>query len=481
MFMKRLQRYLSFSYLTGALFLVFVLLFLWIGFGQLVADYETKSLEQRSASVERQCNVLANRVVEGGFASYTMGSKEETEESRIEETTQLANDLGGRVLIIDSHFKILTDTYNRNCGKYLVTSETVNALKGDPVPYRKIGENYIQVITRINDEKSGEPIGLILAAASLYDRNSLLGHLRVQRATLTGIFFLITAVISLLIIVIMLRNFQRMQIQLNSIAAGHQERGLSRGGFREFYRMSGAINRILNRYSELENSRQEFVSNVSHELKTPLTSMKILADSLIGQQGVPEELYQEFIVDISNETVRANQIIQDLLYLVKMDGTNQAAMNVKPTNINELLEVLLKRISPIAAKRDITIHLETIREVVAEVDEVKLALACNNLIENAVKYNKDGGRVDVSLNADHKFFYIRIKDTGCGIPEDSQQQIFERFYRVDKARSRETGGTGLGLAITRKVLLMHKGSIKVHSQEGTGSTFIVRVPLNYIE
>ena len=162
-----------------------------------------------------------------------------------------------------------------------------------------------------------------------------------------------------------------------------------------------------------------------------------------------------------------------------MDKT-QANLNISSVKINDLLEVLLKRISPIAEKRGIKIRLETMREVIAEVDEVKLSLACNNLIENAVKYNDDNGSVDVSLNADHKFFYIRVKDTGCGIPEDCQEQIFERFYRVDKARSRETGGTGLGLAITRNVILMHKGSIRVHSKEGEGSTFIIRIPLNYI-
>ena len=118
--------------------------------------------------------------------------------------------------------------------------------------------------------------------------------------------------------------------------------------------------------------------------------------------------------------------------------------------------------------------------MVAEVDAGKISLAFNNLIENAVKYNNDGGRVDVSLNADHKFFYVRVKDTGVGIPEECQEQIFERFYRVDKARSRETGGTGLGLAIARNVILMHKGSIRVHSKEGEGSTFTVRIPLNYV-
>ena len=236
---------------------------------------------------------------------------------------------------------------------------------------------------------------------------------------------------------------------------------------------------MLRRLQELESSRQEFVSNVSHELKTPLTSMKVLADSLNMQTDAPVELYREFMQDIGEEIDRENIIINDLMSLVKMDKT-QADLNITSVKINDLLEVLLKRISPIAEKRGIKIRLETMREVVAEVDEVKLSLACNNLIENAVKYNHDDGKVDVSLNADHKFFYIRVKDTGCGIPEDCQEQIFERFYRVDKARSRETGGTGLGLAITRNVVLMHKGSIRVHSKEGEGATFIIRIPLNYI-
>ena len=280
----------------------------------------------------------------------------------------------------------------------------------------------------------------------------------------------------MLVALLIRNNFRRMQNELDIIAAGHQEEGLGQENFREFYNLSSSFNKIINRYKELENTRQEFVS---HELKTPITSMKILADSLLMQPDVPVELYEEFMNDIVHEIDRENQIITDLLTLVKMDKT-QADLNITSVKINDLLEVLLKRISPIAEKRGIKIRLETMREVVAEVDEVKLSLACNNLIENAVKYNHDDGKVDVSLNADHKFFYIRVKDTGCGIPEDCQEQIFERFYRVDKARSRETGGTGLGLAITRNVVLMHKGSIRVHSKEGEGATFIIRIPLNYI-
>ena len=111
---------------------------------------------------------------------------------------------------------------------------------------------------------------------------------------------------------------------------------------------------------------------------------------------------------------------------------------------------------------------------------MKFSLAFSNLVENAIKYNVDNGWIRVSLNADHKFFYVKIADSGVGIPEDCQDQIFERFYRVDKARSRETGGTGLGLSITRNAILMHKGAIKLYSKEGEGTTFTIRIPLNYV-
>ena len=443
-----------------------------VGVSSQINYYEKKAIDQRVRYTQKQCAVLRN---------YNMSSLSDEAGENVFEVEQLANNLEGRILLVDSRFKILADTYNRNCGKYLVTKETIHAMKGEEVAYRYIGKQYLQVITPIQDKNNdkSDVRGLIIAMVSLQNCNEMSEYLYDQRDNLVGIFFIITLIFSVLVDLLIRNNFRRMQNELDIIAAGHQEEGLGQENFREFYNLSSSFNKIINRYKELENTRQEFVSNVSHELKTPITSMKILADSLLMQPDVPVELYEEFMNDIVHEIDRENQIITDLLTLVKMDKT-QADLNITSVKINDLLEVLLKRISPIAEKRGIKIRLETMREVVAEVDEVKLSLACNNLIENAVKYNHDDGKVDVSLNADHKFFYIRVKDTGCGIPEDCQEQIFERFYRVDKARSRETGGTGLGLAITRNVVLMHKGSIRVHSKEGEGATFIIRIPLNYI-
>jgi len=262
-------------------------------------------------------------------------------------------------------------------------------------------------------------------------------------------------------------------------AEGNLDEDISEESYRETKRISKAVNRTLRTLKKVEQSRQEFVSNVSHELKTPITSIRVLADSLMGMEDAPKELYQEFMSDISDEIDRESKIIDDLLTLVKMDKAS-AEINVAQGNINGVIEMILKRLRPIARKRNIELIFESMRDVTADIDEVKFSLAVNNLVENAIKYNKEDGWVRVTLDSDHKFFYIKVADSGIGIPEEFKDRVFERFYRVDKARSRETGGTGLGLAITKNVILMHHGGIRVESAEGVGTTFMVRIPLIYI-
>lgn len=267
---------------------------------------------------------------------------------------------------------------------------------------------------------------------------------------------------------------------LEKAASGNMNQEINEHTYLETKKISETVSSVLSKLYEVDRSRQEFVSNVSHELKTPITSIRVLADSLMGMEGAPIELYQEFMADISDEIDRESKIIDDLLSLVKMDKTGENQIKVRQTAINSLMEVILKRLSPIAKKRNIELIFESIREVEADVDEVKLSLAFNNLVENAIKYNIDGGWVKVTLNADHKAFYVTVADSGIGIPKEFHGHIFERFYRVDKARSRETGGTGLGLSITKSVILMHQGTVKVDSKEGEGSVFTVRIPLTYV-
>ena len=229
----------------------------------------------------------------------------------------------------------------------------------------------------------------------------------------------------------------------------------------------------------LNDSRQEFVANVSHELRTPMASLKVLADSLLAQPDVPAELYREFMTDMASEIDRENRIITDLLALVKMDKTSQD-LNIVALNVNDLAELTLKRLRPIARKKDVEVTYESMRPVIAEVDEVKMTLIMTNLVENAIKYNREHGWVKVVLDADHQYFTLQVSDSGIGIPEEDLPHVYERFYRADKSHSREIGGTGLGLAITKSAVLLHRGSISVTSKLGEGSTFTVKIPLNYI-
>jgi signal transduction histidine kinase len=210
-----------------------------------------------------------------------------------------------------------------------------------------------------------------------------------------------------------------------------------------------------------------------------MTSLKVLADSLLAQNDVPAELYREFMTDMVSEIDRENRIITDLLSLVKMDKTAQE-MNVVAINLNDLTELIMKRLRPIARKRDVEVVFESVRPVIAEVDEVKMTLVITNLVENAIKYNKEHGSVKVVLDADHQYFTLEVSDTGVGISSEDLPRVYERFYRADKSHSREMGGTGLGLSITRSAVLLHHGSITVKSTLSEGTTFTVKIPLNYI-
>ncbi len=394
------------------------------------------------------------------------------------EIDQLANVWEGRILVIDSSYKIVKDTYTIDQNNYMIYDEVVRIMRGEKDKNIRYVDDYAEIIVPITNTDRVTN-GVMIAMVSMKDIEDTKAYIERQAYVLVILFAVIALAVAFVLGNVSVKDINKLNTEIRSLNQGHLESLQLKSHFNELTKLTDSFNVLLNKMQVLEDSRQEFVSNVSHELKTPITSMKVLADSLLMQEEVPNEMYREFMSDIVEEIDRENKIITDLLTLVKMDK-KAAGLNVEPVNINALLELLLKRIKPLAAKRNIEVIFESFREVIGEVDEVKLSLAFSNLIENAVKYNEDGGSVHVSLNADHKFFYVKVQDNGVGIPEECQSQVFERFYRVDKARSRETGGTGLGLAITRNAILMHKGAIKLYSEPGEGTTFTVRIPLKYV-
>lgn len=439
----------------------------------MIRTYDSKLISQRTDELQSYGTVLSNLITTSGYLSGQDAAEVD------QEAESIANIYQGRVLIVDQNLYVMKDTYDLEEGKTMITTEVIRCFTGKDSKYVNDLGDYIQLTMPIVDAGSGKTVGAVILTFSAQSFHSV-ANLISRRA----IILIFSLAICLLFIAVayslyVTKPFRQVTDSIHEITAGDMNVKLEVKSYSELRLISESFNQMIDVIQQQDEARQSFASNVSHELKTPLASMKVLSDSLLSQEGMPEELYREFLMDITNEIERMTNIINDLLSMVKLDK-NSAQMQITNTGINDLIELLLKRLRPIAAERNIELIYESFRPIMADVDEIKLSMALNNLIENAIKYNYDDGWVRVTLNADHKFFYVKIEDSGVGIPEDVQDKIFERFYRVDKARSRDTGGTGLGLALTRSIILLHRGSIKLHSKEKEGSTFTVRIPLNYV-
>lgn len=452
----------------------------------ILQNYEERAVSLRISEVENQAMILANHL---GANNYLQDTSSETINA---ELVQLSNLYDGRVLVIDQNFNVVRDTYGISEGKTIISEEVIRCFKGSNVSNYDGNNRFIEMTTPItvtlNDGAKGgntpegkdknKIVGVMLISVSTDNITTNIAVLDGKASILQFLMMILVVALSWITSRVLVKPFEQVTAAIRAVKDGFEAEAIDVSDYLETEHIITAFNELLNRMRALDESRQEFVSNVSHELKTPITSMKVLADSLNAQEDVPVELYKEFMTDIADEIDRENKIINDLLSLVKMDKT-AADLNIETVNINELIELILKRLRPIAGQKDIDVIYESNRDVTAEVDEVKLTLAISNLVENAIKYNEEHGYVKVTLDADHRFFTVVVEDNGMGIPEESKEHIFERFYRVDKSHSRKIGGTGLGLSITRSAILMHRGAIRVESEEGKGTTFLVKIPLTY--
>ncbi len=450
----------------------------------ILQNYERRAVNVRTSDISTQVKILANHLLTYHYLA------DPSSEVINAELDQLSNLYDGRVLIINADLRIVKDTYGISQGKTIISEEVIRCLSGESANKYDRENGYIEMTVPITETVdadlpvgTGEKVevvrGVMLVSASNDSIIATMNSLDRQALVVESIVGVLIFVMTLAVSKYLFAPFKKIIEALDQVQEGYTNDPISVTDCLETEHIGDAFNRVLGRMKMLDDSRQEFVSNVSHELRTPITSMKVLADSLITQKDVPIEVYQEFMTDIAAEIEREDKIINDLLSLVKMDRTS-ADLNISEVDINALVELIMRRLRPIANRRDIQLVYESLRPVTASVDEVKLTLALSNLVENAIKYNKEHGFVKVTLDADHQFFTVQVADSGVGIPEEELEHIYERFYRVDKSRSREIGGTGLGLSITRSAILMHRGTIKVVSVEGEGTDFTVKIPLKYI-
>lgn len=467
----KLRKILS---LKVSIFLIFLCIFFITYYSIdriIIYGFLRKSMDETVTQVKWQSNILASDILAMDFF------KNPDSDAADVEIQQMAYAYSARILIINSDYIIVKDNYIFDEGKTIITEDVINAFKGKSHSHINYKSSSAVITTPIIDD-TGKISGVIKVSLSGYATIQTINYMkRISIAVMIALLLVFSGIL-VFVIYKLTSPAKDMKEAILSLSDGDKIARIKKQTIKEYKDIGDAVNVLLDRLESIDGSRDEFVSNVSHELKTPMTSMKVLADSLLATENAPIEMYKDFMQDIAEEIDRENEIIGDLLNLVRTDG-ERAVLNIETVDVNELMEVVLKRLKPIALKNNIEIIFESMRPVTASIDRVKFIIVLTNIIENAIKYNHPEGWVKITLNADHKFFYVDVSDSGIGIPEECKDQVFERFYRVDKARSRETGGTGLGLAITKNIVLLHKGTIKFYSKENEGTTFNIRIPLNY--
>ena len=479
----------------------------------ILRNYEERAVEVRVEQVRDQLRSIANHLIN---TNYLVNHQSGQVDAELSEFGTLYD---GRLMIIDPTLTVVKDTYSLSENKTIVSQDVITCLK---TGNRDGSENYdreygfIEIVVPIIETRSMEGLdyyvnrnitgsgdmteyreysfgrsgqtsdssqansvrGVLLASTSTEYIQKTKEILRRKALMLQVIMMIVVFFASIIISGMLVRPFEVLSRDISEVKEGYSNEPISAPIYTETRHIADAFNNVLGRMNALDQSRQEFVANVSHELKTPMTSMKVLAASLLSEENVDPAVYREFLEDIDHEIDRENKIISDLLDMVKEDRTN-TDLEVTETDINALAKAVMKRLRPIAETADIALTLVNRREVIAEVDITRINLVLTNLVENAIKYNHEHGEVIVTVDADEEYFSFTVADNGIGIPEEDLNRIYERFFRVDKSRSREIGGTGLGLSITRSAILRHHGTISVESREGEGTTFIVRIPLRY--
>jgi len=384
------------------------------------------------------------------------------------------------IRIINCNGIVVESSEKKEIGKILEIEETIQCLRDQEVFHvdkkNKQMDLYFPIVEKNNKPIDESVLGILHITSSVKDIYEPLVDVRGTIFIIIGIVLLFEMLLSIYISRILVKSLGILKKTIDKITQGYLNEKVIIKGKDEITEIGNTINKMTDRLLEVDNSRKEFVSNVSHELKTPLSSIKVLTESLMLEDNIKPEIYKEFLCDINSEIDRQNEIINDLLQLVKVDA-KKAPLVVQLININQLLNEIVNRLRPLAFKKNIDLTIDMIDKVFIEVDSLKITLALSNIIENAIKYNVSNGKVTIIIDRDKYNGYIRISDTGIGIPIEYQDKIFERFYRVDKTRDRATGGTGLGLAISQGVIQRHNGSIKAISKEQVGTTFLVTLPL----
>ncbi len=387
-----------------------------------------------------------------------------------------------RVMIINKDSLAIYDSHGNDTiiGKAQVKQSVITALGGeegtDTYEDELTGYDVIDVSVPIKAPHG--IVGVVNATVTSDKIGMFVGAVKDELMLLSILSCLLIGLVIFVVANLMARRIIKFTEKITLMSDGILDEKMDIRGNDEIARMGIAFNTMAEKLAGIEQQRIQFVSDASHELKTPLSSIKLMSDSIIQNPDIPKEQIHEFLGDINNEVDRLNRIINKLLSITKMDTeTEKVENNFELLDLREVVSDIIKTLYPLAKNSEIALNFTADKEIYILGDKDTLFQAIYNICDNAIKYTKRYGEVNVILDKKDLEAHIVVRDNGVGMRPEDTEHIFERFYRVDKARARETGGTGLGLAIANAAVKAHKGSIQVFSEPNIGSEFTIILPL----
>ncbi len=390
-----------------------------------------------------------------------------------------SSEIDARILVVNREYKVLFDTNTSYEEKIIKNNEVDQSIdRNIHIGYYKINKKRVSSIAIPIIYKDAYK-GSILIMSSLEGIYSNINTYIERLIVLASICVIITVVTGFIFVEKISSPLESITDSVKKIVFGRYNEEINEEGSDEIKVLTNSFKVLIEKFSQVDDQRKQFVSNVSHELRTPLTSIKLLSEALIEDENVDKETYREFLIDIDGEVDRLNSIIDDLLSLVNLEK-KELELKLEKVNVRDLLFKTCVILSPLAEQKNIDIHFIKEAKTYSMLDKNKMMQCFINIVSNSIKYNKENGFINIYLSETKDTIKVVIEDSGIGIEEKDIPFIFDRFYRVDKARSKKIGGVGLGLSIVHQIIKLHQGDIKVESKIGEGTKFTIVIPKRLI-
>lgn len=424
--------------------------------------------KSKQTSLQSQASVMAS----------ALAGQEGLNGEGVSRVMEVLGDTGlSRVMVTDPFGVVLYDTDPRadSMGKYALLYEVAGALRGRDEFRSEYALGAFHSRAAVPVTYRGMTLGAVYVDELDAEQGRLLVGIQQTLRTISLIIVVVSVTLALIFSQALTRRLEQLLEAIRIVREGEYSHRVNIRGGDELSRLAGEFNALTGRLQTTEEVRRRFVSDASHELKTPLSSIRLLSDSILQNDHIDPETVQEFVGDIGDEAARLQRITEHLLTLTRLDAA--APVEAEPVEVAGVAQRVEHMLEPLAQAVDVTLKLNVPDGLMVRTTRDDLYQILFNLVENGIKYNLPGGRVELYAQDWEGKVVIMVEDTGVGIPEEDINKVFDRFYRVDKARSRAAGGTGLGLSIVRDTARRHGGDVTVQRRSPEGTRFVVTFPL----